>query len=446
MEDVRVVFLSDGRPFEKNGVIKLFDSILLNSSHMRLLMNFEVHAIGFGIETDHWSNLRFLAEATKGTFQVAGFKFLELTKSFTSVAATITNDQSLSSGPLLKAAALDIPFDPDFDTWRFSEGSCGLQRRVITRKCTSMRHQFTDSRNNETTRVYKEDVEVVVDLKPFNFGGMRLVFGMTDSSWRNGQAPLVAKRLIKEPHASLDDMLPFCRCTNFAIRLRGGFVSRAKAWKVELDYNIWFLPCYLYKYQQCTGVDGYFVGEQRLDATSSPFVKFNGNNGYVNPQNLKGNELMQAFSHHTFIRSKGKCLVVDLQGVLDNDTLLLTDPQVHSRFQKFGRGDLGIEGMKLFFASHRCGKTCQALGLLGLQDDLLKNMTTEKNRRCVLCFDAPSKTVLQPCGHSALCRTCASDLLEKEGPRCPICRTPVERFEVGVFSSTFVAKKRVSFQ
>mmetsp|Transcript_40209 Transcript_40209/g.127292 ORF Transcript_40209/g.127292 Transcript_40209/m.127292 type:complete len:547 (+) Transcript_40209:1499-3139(+) len=43
--------------------------------------------------------------------------------------------------------------------------------------------------------------------------------------------------------------------------------------------------------------------------------------------------------------------------------LLLSDPQVVSRQKEFGLGDLGEQGLRAFFRSHRCGPTCRALGV-----------------------------------------------------------------------------------
>jgi elongation factor 2 kinase len=49
------------------------------------------------------------------------------------------------------------------------------------------------------------------------------------------------------------------------------------------------------------------------------------------------------------------------QGVGD----LLTDPQIHTADKQcFGKGNLGMEGIKTFLAAHRCNSICEFLQVL----------------------------------------------------------------------------------
>jgi hypothetical protein len=94
----------------------------------------------------------------------------------------------------------------------------------------------------------------------------------------------------------------------------------------------------------------------------------------------------QAFSHFSFVKSKMKLMVVDLQGVFtqkDDGTKVyeLTDPVIHQRpsgrkskrvMLDFGRTDRGVKGMKAFFESHKCTDACKFLGLSEFKADDMK--------------------------------------------------------------------------
>jgi hypothetical protein len=48
----------------------------------------------------------------------------------------------------------------------------------------------------------------------------------------------------------------------------------------------------------------------------------------------------------------------------------------------------------------------------------------ETVQRCVVCLDGARGTVLQPCGHAQLCRSCAARVTDGETEvdrRCPVC-------------------------
>lgn len=61
-------------------------------------------------------------------------------------------------------------------------------------------------------------------------------------------------------------------------------------------------------------------------------------------------------------------MVVDLQGVKDESSgevrYVLTDPAVHcGKVTRFGKTNLGREGMYNFFRTHYCNSICKAMGL-----------------------------------------------------------------------------------
>uniref|UniRef100_A0AC35FT87 Alpha-type protein kinase domain-containing protein n=1 Tax=Panagrolaimus sp. PS1159 TaxID=55785 RepID=A0AC35FT87_9BILA len=83
---------------------------------------------------------------------------------------------------------------------------------------------------------------------------------------------------------------------------------------------------------------------------------------------------LTAFSHWTYQVTNKKLMVVDLQGIITKSpeghyTAVLTDPAIHCIDEtRFGRMNLGKEGMNIFFKRHECNKFCQALKLVPVTD------------------------------------------------------------------------------
>lgn len=78
---------------------------------------------------------------------------------------------------------------------------------------------------------------------------------------------------------------------------------------------------------------------------------------------LDFSDLLQAFSHWTYVVTSSNMIVVDLQGVERDDEFILTDPSIHSDQFEFGNTNLGQEGIHRFFKTHNCGNICKALNL-----------------------------------------------------------------------------------
>ena len=113
------------------------------------------------------------------------------------------------------------------------------------------------------------------------------------------------------------------------------------------------------------------------------YTKWNANSGKVDDDqddalvearltanSVTASDVAQAFSHYTYHKSKGKEIVVDIQGVCQSRNgpgslnLVLTDPQLHSlKGKTYGRGDLGEKGINAFFKAHKCNCLCKALEL-----------------------------------------------------------------------------------
>lgn len=86
------------------------------------------------------------------------------------------------------------------------------------------------------------------------------------------------------------------------------------------------------------------------------YVKFNSNTGY-NDESWKR---MQALTHFSYHITEREMILCDLQGVHAEDGIyMLTDPAICSKEKRFGPADLGKEGIRNFFAYHKCNKYCE---------------------------------------------------------------------------------------
>ncbi|NWV44245.1 TRPM6 protein, partial [Grantiella picta] len=120
------------------------------------------------------------------------------------------------------------------------------------------------------------------------------------------------------------------------------------------------LLIYCHSANQWLTIEKYMTGE---------FRKYNNNNGdEITPTSLL-EELMLAFSHWTYVYTRGELLVLDLQGVGEN----LTDPSVIKPEDKksgkmvFGPANLGEDAIRNFIAKHRCNSCCRKLKLPDLR-------------------------------------------------------------------------------
>ncbi|KAK3275216.1 hypothetical protein CYMTET_16642 [Cymbomonas tetramitiformis] len=86
---------------------------------------------------------------------------------------------------------------------------------------------------------------------------------------------------------------------------------------------------------------------------------------------IQVDDVPQAFSHFTHAVTNGKQLVCDVQGVWNSvDGFTLTDPAIHNKSsqsgttrRKYGGTDKGLQGIRLFFSTHKCNAMCRRLGL-----------------------------------------------------------------------------------
>ncbi|CAK8987947.1 Eukaryotic elongation factor 2 kinase (eEF-2 kinase) (eEF-2K) (Calcium/calmodulin-dependent eukaryotic elongation factor 2 kinase) [Durusdinium trenchii] len=191
-----------------------------------------------------------------------------------------------------------------------------------------------------------EELLVRLESEPFAKGAMRICHRAVSMDRRNW----VAKRYDSDPDVSAleSDVMMQMIAKDYAER----FNACGPPKKVDfIEASVLQLP------ERPEGLRDFAV-EAYLDGN---FTKHSSNSGFVADDVVRNTP--HAFSHFTFEASGAEQIVVDIQGVDD----LYTDPQIHtasgSSGPRFGRGNMGLRGMALFFASHRCNSLCHQLGL-----------------------------------------------------------------------------------
>ncbi|CAE6969672.1 EEF2K [Symbiodinium natans] len=215
---------------------------------------------------------------------------------------------------------------------------------------------------------------------------MRHCYGFRDPGLESGhkRMRMVAKKQkwVTEPDVDpLTSVDIYAKQTAVAHYYARGFQKEVERQTGKL-INLDFVPCYAYRpiAAEDEDLEG-FCGEQFV---SGEFVKLTSNAGFVNREEYGGHAVFgSAFSHYTFHYSSGALLVADIQGVCsghrddgrkgrkapnredENRSWVLSDPQVLTDgvSYQFGRGDLGLKGMSMFFKSHKCSWLCKMLGL-----------------------------------------------------------------------------------
>ncbi|KAL6748372.1 kinase-like domain-containing protein [Haematococcus lacustris] len=159
----------------------------------------------------------------------------------------------------------------------------------------------------------------------------------------------------KAKYASQMETQAVCAC------LQGEFNDRVADTKCKAK-ELRFSMVSLLEVPVKVGASNYYNMEKALEGQ---FMKYSNNAGYVNTKEYQAT--LQAFSHWTYNFSGGVFMVTDLQGVWNADTGIfwLCDPAVHcpSDILRFGNTNLGLEGCKCFFETHKCNHICAALGI-----------------------------------------------------------------------------------
>ena len=205
------------------------------------------------------------------------------------------------------------------------------------------------------TGEWHSDIVIVkMEKQSFAKGALRLCYRMKKvSNWVTGHHHLwdtascfVAKRYMKP----VDDAIYKADVEMQMVAKHLGELYDLRHPPKSVDFiQTWIFRLIDRESQEIFAVERFIHGE---------YVKYNNNCGYVDHDQVRLTP--QTFSHFSYEVSGGDMLVCDIQGVGD----IYTDPQIHTaEGTRFGEGNLGPNGIALFFQSHECSPLCRLLGL-----------------------------------------------------------------------------------
>ena len=190
---------------------------------------------------------------------------------------------------------------------------------------------------------------------PFAVGEEAVVFHAMDT---RGSRRIVMKELHTKKGGT--DTLQACRTTAEMQIVASAYAREftEDATKPRSTPNVAYIGCDVI---QCSSGKCYLV-EQLLEGT---FEKFGNNFGVVRQAGSPVSDVLQAFSHYTWVKSGQSILICDHQGVQTPGGVTLTDPAMHSCGPggKYGATDQGRKGVQRFFKTHICNDICQRMNL-----------------------------------------------------------------------------------
>jgi len=224
----------------------------------------------------------------------------------------------------------------------------GRRNKPTAKKYTFSGDKYSYQADKE--KWLKIPMKVAIERKPFNEGGMRLVYRCEEIDEKDNSRILSCAKVFKDgegAQAYFDEAMTQMVAESYAQEFN------RECSKKGLSYNVGFVPVSVLHLKTPEGRRLIYNVEPML---KGHYIKHNDNDGHIETNLL----LPQAFSHYTHERSNNLLVVVDIQGVGS----FYTDPQIHSfDGEGFGLGNMGQDGLTKFLKTHECNDICRLLDL-----------------------------------------------------------------------------------
>ena len=396
-----LVLLSDGKPSDKLAEECYSREEIMQSLSISLGEKLTVFGMGIGPAGSEFDSMNDLVQTARvwgankdSQFTHAGLSSAKISDAFSSLATSAT---STRTELLTKSDDIDRP-DKDFTMRGRNSESNTWPSTCHTSEVT--RWHYDPSTPDYPWRQvgfrYNTASGFDIENNPFGKGAERLAYRFHEIryDYDDGEFKRIGDVMVAKESKKIqnDDEtrkesfhLHFCRVQYKASELAKKFnqvVEKTPALFRAEDETcnpppIHFLSCYVYEYLK----NGVRCGLLVEDYLKGKYIKYNGNNGYVCPNNsgpsiqlqvgeVKLTDFLHAFSHWVFVNTDHKMIVCDLQGVLDGEgrypVFRLTDPAINTankRKYKYGKTDCGMKGIRRFSRTHKCNGVCKGLGL-----------------------------------------------------------------------------------
>ncbi|KAL9181137.1 hypothetical protein ACHAXT_009942 [Thalassiosira profunda] len=403
-----LVFLSDGRPSDFRTLESERRTEILKTLVGPVKERFSFYAMGIGARDTEFGALQSMVNTVAengGTAQFvhAGVSTVKLSETFSNISSTLTSHRTTLLGD--EDANRSEKVKKDF-TMRRTGNVVGLkmpsQFFVNGDQHSITRYRFNKGllRRNADPWIDAKLANhgangIEVETEPFGRGAERLAYRFHEIKKDGAGCKRVGKTMVAKDSLHLNENetkesfhQDFCHIQRTAYDLAESFNSAVRlapplrsATEETKPPTLRFMLPHVYTIKD-KGTDeekGYLV-EKMLPGK---FLKFNSNNGYVRGAKdgvhstrtmelVSGKvhleEFVQAFSHWVYEHTDHKMIVVDLQGVLNEEgrypEFQLTDPAICTRLgERFGKTDMRLRGIRRFCTTHRCGTVCKGLGL-----------------------------------------------------------------------------------